>query len=200
VLSQYKKVLFAILPLVSFLTTAFGGLVLNVAPPVQTDSKLPLGLAGFVVLFVLLALSSLTRSRTSARTQRHWLVSGVATFVVFSVVLLVYARELRLSTYEFPEHSGTVRVRGQDVDLTIDARNFLSLNRDEIGTAENLASNLGPERVWTAESIESASNSLLLGFGALVLALSTSFFCLLESARLRFLNVDTLTKASSGRK
>ena len=199
-LSEYKKVLLAIMPLVSFLTTVFGGLVLNVAPPVQAESKLPMGLAGFVVLLVLLALSSFTRSRTSERTRRQWLWAGVATFVVFGFILVMYARGLRLSTYEFPKGSGTILVRGQDVDLKTEAITFLSLHPDELKTPDNLASNLGPERVWTTESIESASNSLLLGFGALVLALSTSFFCLLESARLRFTRAKPITKGSRGRK
>src|ERR1035441_6081236 len=109
---SYKSLLSKALPVVSFATTAFGGLLLNIAPPVQTEKKLGVGLAGFVLLFVLLAVTSLAEGPVRRWSKVAWLCAGLILFATFLGSFLLYTHQLRLHTYEFPLNSGAIRLRG----------------------------------------------------------------------------------------
>jgi hypothetical protein len=177
---SYKKTLVSVAQVVSFLFLAFGGFLKQVAPPDETNPGFYIGIVSFFVLIVLLAVSAVARRLPGTKNRRAWMLAGIASFVLAVPSAIVYPRMLHKYTYPSPESPHSTRVKGSDDGLTKVVREWLQ-DQPYVPDATELVRKFPPGQVWEKQSIESARTTLLLSYGALVLTLATSIFCLLEA-------------------
>ncbi len=177
---DYKRLLTSLIQTVVLLLSAFGGFLKKIAPPEQTGAPYAVGIISFLVLIALLIVSALATSATGEKFRRAWLVAGVAGFILALPPSLIYHQSLETYTWSYPPESPVFRIRGLDTDFTREVKDFLH-NHPEVKSPESLARNFDLEAIWTPESLQHASMRLLLLYTWLVLALSTTIFCLLEA-------------------
>jgi hypothetical protein len=176
-----KKLLTTFIEAVVFLFAAFGGFLTNIAPPPQTNASFAVGIGSFFVLIVLMIISAISREASALRYRRRWIKAGVICFLIALPLGLLYPWVLGKLTYPYPplpEHPIAQHVNGWE--LTETARNFIKGNPGNYSPGQ-LELELPYEEIWTASSLSAAKMLLLLHYTALILALSTAIFCLLEA-------------------
>jgi hypothetical protein len=108
------------------------------------------------------------------------MLAGIAGLLLAVTSAVTYPRMLHKYTYPSPENPRILRVKGSDDGLTKVAKEWIA-DQPYAPDASELVRKFPPGQVWEKESIESAKTTLLLSYGALVLSLATSIFCLLEA-------------------
>jgi len=177
---KYRKTLVSVVQIVLFLFLAFGGFLKKVAPPDETNPDFYVGIVSFFVLIVLLIISAVARRLPGARNRRVWLIAGIGGLLLAITCALIYPRVLHTYTYSSADNPGQLRVKGSDQGMKKAVKEWLQDQPYEPDASE-LVRKFPPGQVWEKEAIESAKTTLLVSYGALVLSLAVSIFCLLEA-------------------
>lgn len=176
-----NKVLAKFIQIVVFLFAVFGGFLNEVAPPIQTTSRMAVGLGSFLVLIVLLIISAIARTSWPAKSRKKWIVAGCVCFVLALVSGVLYPWTLSKLTYYYPPPPDAAthwRVNG--LEWTQTTKDFIAREPGNYLPAE-LEKNLAYEDIWTPGSVELAKFLLLANYLCLILSISTAIFCLLEA-------------------
>jgi hypothetical protein len=174
------KHLATFIQIVVFLFAAFGGFLNGIAPPEQTSPKFAVGFTSFLVLIVLLIISSVS-GRGRPGNYRRWIWVGVASLIVVVISGVLYPYLLGKYTYVYPpspEPPVAWRVNGSK--YAKQAQDFIKENPGNYTPGE-LELELPYDQIWTAESLARAKMILLIAYIVLVVSIATAVFCLLEA-------------------
>jgi hypothetical protein len=174
---------------VLLLFAAFGGFLTNIAPP-GSDVKLPLGIAQFITLCLLLYISAFSRYSLSMNKRKYkknyglWLiVAGIFLVLTLASAFVYFGQyEKRVIAKE----NWDVRlVRGQltDSSRAICAEEKIGdTNACEFELLNNFytSNEVMNGKLWTRESVSAAKMRLLVSYIAFILSLSVILFAALE--------------------
>jgi len=166
---------------VTFLFAAFGNFILDIAPPGESNSRLVVGIASMLVLFVLLFISAIKKNQPPKQSPKLWYYASVFFFVLAIMSSITYQSNLSNLTFPYPPQSQKAEYIKGTV-LTGIAEQY-SKEHPLKTTAEIVAAFGGIsciERVWTRESIEKAKRILSINYVILILSVATMLFCLTE--------------------
>jgi hypothetical protein len=173
-----NKSLAKFVQIVIFLFAAFGGFFKDIAPPVQTNSKLAVGLGSFLVLIVLLMMSAIAHHVAAARNYKRWLVAGCIFFILAVISGPSYLWTLNRLTYYYPPGVRAER-KVQGFELTPIAKDLEDREHRQYSPAE-LELNLEYADIWTTRSLAQVELLLLSNYLCVILSISAAIFCFLE--------------------
>lgn len=167
------------LEVIAALLAAFGGFLLNVAPPDDTGVKFIVGATSALMLLVFLFISAFTQGTASPANRKYWLIiAGVSTLLFVGCTFFYWQSFERLTFLYPPEDIEQVRyVNG--TKLTEKAAEQVRAN-PTISRTE-LLDKFGEDQrhaVWT--DIENANRRLVISYVAMVLSLTLGLLCLTE--------------------
>ena len=175
--------------LIVLLFAAFGGFLINIVPP-GSEVKLPLGIAQFIALALLLYISafsvySLTlNKRRYKKNYRTWLlIAGLFLLLtVFSAFGYFNQYEKRVVKVE---NWGLTFVRGELSAESMDACKEDKINDNnrceyELLTNYYTADQVVNGRLWTKESVQISKMQLLIWYIAFIITLSVTLFAAIE--------------------
>ena len=170
---------------VTCLFGAFGGFLIKVAPPDQTNVKAIVGTTEFLALIILLIIKAVSRTSASKNQNKRWLSVGILFFVFAIAIVVAYIPLATRTLYEFPPGASDLYVVG---DLTPKATAYMARHPELFPDLKqkdqwwvNLQNAFDYREIFTAGSIHSAGLKLSCLYALLILALTTSVFCLLEA-------------------
>lgn len=175
----YKKLLTSFVEVVTFLFASFGGFLKKIAPPDQVGASLPVGIAAFLMLIILLAISAVGANAPAQSAGKKWIISGMVFFLFALPACFLYPYLLSHYTYPHQVELSKRQISASDDYLTTDARKYKAAYPE--ATAEDLSQNLPDGAVWTQKGVARTELELLAAYACLVLALSGAIFCLLEA-------------------
>jgi hypothetical protein len=167
-----------------FVLGAFSGFLTAIAPPDETGTSMAVGVASLSMLVVLLIIMALAKNQPNDKWKKYWLAASVVWFVIFIGFAYKYNNDRGKLTFLFPpdEEEQSLYVGGGDEDLTQAAKDAKS--RQPALTSAQLVAGFGglPRRtaVWSADAIESASETLKIDYVVMVVSLGAAIFCLTE--------------------
>lgn len=164
-----------------FLFAAFGGFLSGIAPPGQTNPKFAVGLGSFLALLVLLIVSAVAKDSSAKIFKRRWMIAGIICFIVAVPLGFLYPWTLEKLTYPYPPSPDEpVEQHVSGFELTETAKKYIEMNPGNHSPGQ-LELKLPSDDIWTADSVLKAKMLLLANYIALVLAIATAIFCLLEA-------------------
>lgn len=191
------------------LFAAFGGFLFNIAPPNGTDVKLPLGIAQFLSLALLLYVSAFSvyslvlNKKRFNRNYKMWL--GVAGFFLVVTIASSFTYFHHYENLVLPvDKWDTTLVRGE---LTVDA---LAVCKEEFRIQDPdrcehdllagfyTIDQVATGRLWTRNSIKSSQMKLLVWYIVFVIALSGTLFSTIELLSSKYMGSQSKPKKSSG--
>ncbi|MDQ1589757.1 MAG: hypothetical protein QOG71_384 [Pyrinomonadaceae bacterium] len=172
--------------LVTALLAAFGGFLLNIAPPDETGVKFAVGISSFLMLLVFLFIAALTQNSLAPSRKKYWLgVAGLCALIFIATAFLYRSNFEKLTFLYPPDDSAQVRYvngteRTPNAEEQMRQRPTLSRAQllDKFGEANR-------HETWTQDSIDRARTTLVVNYVVMVLSLALTFFCLTEGILLR---------------
>lgn len=169
------------LEFVAALGAAFGGFLLNIAPPDETGVKFAVGIGSFLMLVAFLFVATLTQRDPKPENRKYWyMVAAVATGL-FVVSALVYRHNFERLTFLFPPAD-------EDQVRYVNGTEFTTAGQAERDKAPNsnraeLLDKFGENRrqaVWTQSSIDRANTVLVVNYVVVVVTITLALLCLIE--------------------
>ncbi|MEP6681826.1 MAG: hypothetical protein ABJA35_01145 [Parafilimonas sp.] len=175
--------------LVVLLFAAFGGFLLNIAPPANGTVNLAVGITEFITLALLLFISAFTNfslvlnKKRFKRNYRSWLIFSAVCFTMLIATSLLYFNNYGKLVLHVNKWDTTF-IRGE---LSPDAIQLCSEDKYSASQCENqlLKYEYGVKDVedgllWTKESMHNNQLRLLLFYLGFIITLSACLFSLIE--------------------
>jgi len=205
---NYSVVLKSAISVVVFLFGAFSGFLLKFAPPDPSDElQIPIGIAEFLALAILLFISLLCNyqaTRKKANQRRFiqlWLWIAGTLIIGFAVSGIMYYSNIKNHTIR--QTNWNIRlVKGST--LTPDSKNICGEEKQDRSTADcesfllykYYTSNevLDKHFLWTEESVNEATMKLLINYIAVIVCICGILFSLVELLSWGMFNKATVEK------
>jgi hypothetical protein len=192
--SNYTILLKAAIAVVVFLFGTFSGFLLKFSPPDPSDElSLPIGIAQFVALALLLFVSLLcnyqaTRKKSDQkRFVRLWLWISGALIILFVISSLVYYNNFRSKTVKQGEW-GLRLIRGNELTdnskAVCNEKGYSLLNNQcelfLLNKYYNVNEIINKHELWTEQSVNFNKSALLLNYILVIAGISGLLFSLVE--------------------
>lgn len=169
------------LEFVAAVLAAFGGFLLNVAPPSETGVKFAVGISSFLMLLGFLFVAVLTQGTAKPQNRKYWFIIAAVCTLLFIGSAFMYRGAFERYTFLFPaDDVDQVRYVNGDTLTTAGAE-----QKSKCGNCNRaeLLDKFGENRrqaVWTEESIAKAGTCLFILYVVMVLSITLAAQCLIE--------------------
>jgi hypothetical protein len=168
--------------LIGALLSAFGGFLLNVAPPDETGAKFAVGISSLVALVGFLFVSSLVQKNATEKTRNKWRIAAAFLAVGFITSIFTYHSYFNALTFLYPPDD-IKKVRYVNGTVLTDKAADIFRKDPSISRAD-LLDQFGENNrhdVWIQDSIDSARKLLVSNYVLVVVSLCLTIFCFTES-------------------
>ena len=183
--------------LVVLLFAAFGGFLLNIAPPSNSTVNLAVGITEFITLALLLFISAFTNfslvlnKKRFKKNYRSWLIFGAVCFVLLLFFSIQYFSRYNNSVVTVNKWD-TKFIRGT---LSPDAIKLCADEKYNINHCESLlleheygVDDIEDGLLWTKESMKKNQLQLLIYYLSFIITLSACLFSLIELLSANYLS------------
>jgi hypothetical protein len=179
---------------VTALLAAFGGFLLNLAPPDETGVKFAVGISSFLAFLAFLFISVFAQKNPVPKNRKYWIIAAALFAITFTISAFVYSNKFEKLTFIYPpDDTDQVRyVNGTQLTPDADKRMKASPNLSRAELLDKFGEDKRHE-VWTQESIDNARQVLVVNYVLVVLSLALAVFCLTEGILLRTGDVPSTT-------
>lgn len=209
---NYTVLLKSAVSVVVFLFGTFSGFLLKFAPPDPSDElKIPVGIAEFLALAILLFVSLLCNFQATQKkvNQRRfiklWLWIAGMLIICFAVSSVVYYSNLKENTIKQTNWNIQL-IRG--AELTADSKEICKEEKQDRSSKEcesfllykYYTSNeiLEKHYLWTEESVHDATIKLLINYLAVIISICGILFSLVELLSWGMFNKKPVGKSVDG--
>jgi hypothetical protein len=166
---------------VASLFAAFSGFLLNMQPPEQAANGFAVGFASFIATIIFLVVSVLAKKRLRDRLRMFFLAAAMALTVVAVMAGLSYQQKLVVTTFYYPDETGSRYIKGKD--LTPRAQKIqASSSRTEAQLVADFGGIPNRELVWSRASLDEAKVALSNSYMLFVITLCAAVFFLVQGA------------------
>jgi hypothetical protein len=163
---------------VGFLLAAFSGFLRGIAPP--EESAYSVGIASFLMLCIVLLLSTRARNGTTLSSPKLWIGLSAALTVVAAGSAILYWQSREKLTFQYPPE----RPEGEYVAGTQYTSRAQAWAEATGQNASQIVAKFGGltqrNRVWSDDSIRRAKLILVTTYLCCVLSLAAAVFSLVE--------------------
>lgn len=169
------------LEVVAALLGAFGGFLLNIAPPDDTGVKFAVGVTSVLMLLIFLFISVFTQGNAKPANRKYWLVIAGVSALLFAGSAFYYWRSFDRLTFLYPpDDTDQVRyVNGTELTKKGEDQMRASPNMSRAELLDKFGENQR-QAVWTQQSIDKANIVLVISYVAMVLTVTLALLCLIE--------------------
>jgi hypothetical protein len=169
---------------VGAILSAFGGFLLNIAPPQEAQAAFAVGVAEFILLVVFLVIRfSREYQWTKQKALRVWGRVAGASVVIFICVVPIYYKAFQNAVYVHED--GALFVKGDQLtDYAENIRKIIAAREGVVPDARLMRAIGNPhdkgtiEKVWTSASIKWASFKLVFIYVAVIVSIGCAILAL----------------------